>query len=85
MESAPLPRTLADLPLRAQGRVTGVLGNGSTADRLKELGFCPGTEVRLERRAPLGDPLVFHLRGTRLCLRRTEAARIQIESNGHAG
>jgi len=85
MESVPPPRTLADLPLQGQGRVIGVLGNGSTADRLKELGFCPGTKVRFERRAPLGDPLVFHLRGTRLCLRRTEAARIQIELNGHAG
>jgi Fe2+ transport system protein FeoA len=30
------------------------------------------------RRAPLGDPVEYELRGYRLCLRRTEAMRIRV-------
>jgi ferrous iron transport protein A len=46
--------------------------------RLTDLGLLPGTEVRVVRRAPLGDPSVFELRGYRLCLRREDAARVQV-------
>ena len=46
--------------------------------RLLDLGFVPATEVRVLRRAPLGDPVEYELRGTRLCLRRTEAERIWV-------
>jgi Fe2+ transport system protein FeoA len=35
--------------------------------------------VRCRRRAPLGDPRVYELRGTQLCLRRSEAARVLVE------
>ena len=74
--------SLADLPLQGMGRVVRVHGNGPWSDRLRELGFCPGTEVRLDRRAPLGDPLLFTLRGSQLSLRRGEAVRIEVEAPG---
>jgi ferrous iron transport protein A len=48
--------------------------------RLLDLGFIPGTPVRVVRRAPLGDPVSFELRGSRICLRRGEAARILVAS-----
>jgi Fe2+ transport system protein FeoA len=46
--------------------------------RLLDLGFVPDTEVRVLKRAPLGDPMVYFLRGTHLCLRRTEADRVRV-------
>jgi len=46
--------------------------------RLLDLGFVPGTEVRVLKRAPLGDPMVYSLRGTHLCLRSTEADRVRV-------
>jgi ferrous iron transport protein A len=46
--------------------------------RLLDLGFVPGTEVRVLTRAPLGDPMLYSLRGTHLCLRRTEADRVRV-------
>lgn len=48
--------------------------------RLADLGFLPGTEVRVVRRAPLGDPTVFELRGFQLCLRRSEAALVRVSA-----
>jgi len=46
--------------------------------RLEHVGFLPGTVVRVERRAPLGDPTVYELRGFRLALRRESAELIDV-------
>jgi Fe2+ transport system protein FeoA len=47
--------------------------------RLLDLGFVPGSRLRVLRRAPLGDPVVYELRGTRICLRRSEALKVQVQ------
>ena len=65
----------------APGRCATVLGvDSSTPEgrRLLELGFLPETKIRVGRRAPLGDPIAFHLRGGQICLRRSEAALIRV-------
>ena len=41
-------------------------------ERLRELGFVPGTKVTLVRRGALGDPIELELRGFRMCLRRRD-------------
>lgn len=46
--------------------------------RLIDLGFRPGTPLRVMREAPLGDPISYALRGSRLCLRRSEALLIAV-------
>jgi Fe2+ transport system protein FeoA len=47
--------------------------------RLGELGFVPGTEVQLVRRAPFGDPIEIELRGYRVCLRREQLEGLLVE------
>jgi Fe2+ transport system protein FeoA len=47
--------------------------------RLLEMGLTPGTEVAMVGAAPLGDPLELELRGYRLSVRRSEAARVEID------
>ena len=69
---------LTDLPPGAIAEVVAVDPEGPSAKRLPDLGFTPGTEVRVVRRAPLGDPRVYELRGMRLCLRRSEAAWVRV-------
>jgi len=46
--------------------------------RLRELGFVPGTPVRLVRRAPMGDPIEVAVRGSRLAMRKGEAGKIKL-------
>jgi ferrous iron transport protein A len=46
--------------------------------RLLDLGFTPDTRVQMVRRAPLGDPTSYELRGYRICLRHSEADRVQV-------
>ncbi len=76
-EPAALVR-LADLRPGEAGYVVAVTGDDAIGRRLLDLGLLPGTAISVVRRAPLGDPVVYELRGYRLCLRRSEAARIRV-------
>jgi Fe2+ transport system protein FeoA len=73
------PTSLDRLAPGDAGVIVQVEGHDGIAQRLLDLGFIPGTPVRVVRRAPLGDPVAFELRGARMCLRRREAARIFVE------
>jgi len=53
-------------------------GSSPIGRRLFDLGFRPGTRLRVIRRAPLGDPTTYELRGSRFCLRRSEAERVGV-------
>lgn len=44
-----------------------------------DLGLTPGTQVRVEKVAPLGDPILISLRGFQLTLRKEEARHILVE------
>jgi ferrous iron transport protein A len=46
--------------------------------RLLDLGFVPGSEVRAVRRAPLGDPVAYEVRGSQLCLRARDARQVWV-------
>jgi len=80
-EDGASPREAATLASIAPGE-TALVVRVDTArpigQRLVDLGFVPGTRVRVIRRAPLGDPVTYEVRGARLCLRRSEALRIEV-------
>jgi ferrous iron transport protein A len=71
--------TLARLPVKARARVVRVDGVDEVSLRLMEMGLTPGVELSIVGVAPLGDPLELEIRGYRLSLRKSEAARIEIE------
>lgn len=78
---SPAPVPLADL--RPGERATVAWVDASPLGRrLLDLGFAPGTPLRVLRRAPLGDPTTYELRGMRLCLRRGEARAIWVARTG---
>jgi len=62
--------------------IRAVDGTSPIGRRLLELGFRPGTQLRVIRRAPLGDPTTYELRGSRFCLRHAEAERIAVTPLG---
>lgn len=73
-------RTMDQLAIGEAAAVAEVRGGGAMAVRLLEMGLVPGTRVKLLKRAPLGDPLEFQLRGYHISLRRAEANRIRVET-----
>lgn len=69
---------LTELAIGETAEIDHVEVPGSLGQRLADLGFLPGTPVTLVRRAPLGDPAVYELRGSQICLRRSEARGIRV-------
>jgi ferrous iron transport protein A len=61
--------------------VVSVSGDANLRRRLLEMGFCNGAEVEVLRRAPLGDPIEFRLRGYCLSLRDEQAQLVQVKAN----
>lgn len=72
-------KTLAELALGAKAAVREVRGFDEVAIRLMEMGLTPGVEVAVIGQAPLGDPLELEVRGYRLSVRRSEAARVEVQ------
>ena len=60
--------------------VRRVGGERTFRRRLMELGVLPGTQMRLMRIAPLGDPMELLVRGCSMSIRRSEADSIEVHS-----
>jgi ferrous iron transport protein A len=71
--------TLDRLPVGSYAKVTRIEGADELACRLMEMGLTPGVELQMIGAAPLGDPLELELRGYRLSVRKSEAARVEIQ------
>src|SRR5205085_2267760 len=71
--------TLASLPVGSRARVMRIEGVDEVSCRLMEMGLTPGIEVALVGTAPLGDPLELEVRGYRLSIRKSEAAKVEVE------
>jgi Fe2+ transport system protein FeoA len=71
---------LSELKEGQTGTVVRVGGDGPFRRRLLEMGFLRGTEVYVEKYAPLKDPIELILKGYHVSLRVDEAARIQVEN-----
>jgi Fe2+ transport system protein FeoA len=69
---------LNKLGIGCRGFVVSVGGDSELRRRLLEMGFCNGAQVEVVRRAPLGDPIEFRLRGYHLSLRDEQARHVTI-------
>ena len=70
--------SLNRLGIGCHGSVVSVGGEPEVRRRLMEMGFCHGTSVEAIRRAPLGDPIEFRIRGYCLSLREEQARFVEI-------
>ena len=70
--------TLDKLPLGQEAVITAVGGEGALRCRLLDMGLIPKTKVRIEKIAPLGDPLELRVRGYSLSLRKEDAGKIEV-------
>ncbi|MBS5937058.1 ferrous iron transport protein A [Clostridium sartagoforme] len=68
--------SLCDLNLGEKAIIKEIAGDTKLAKRLLALGCIEGTEIKLKRVAPLGDPLIINLRGFDLAIRKKDARNI---------
>ena len=71
--------TLDTLPLGREAVITAVGGEGALRLRLLDMGLIPKTAVRVEKIAPLGDPIELRVRDYALSLRKEDARNISVE------
>jgi Fe2+ transport system protein FeoA len=69
---------LSELRPGQAGKITRVNGDGPLGQRLMEMGVIEGTDVRVVRVAPLGDPMEIALHDYQLSLRVSEAAEVEV-------
>ncbi|NPA90195.1 MAG: ferrous iron transport protein A [Chloroflexi bacterium] len=70
---------LSELKPGEKGRIVRVGGEPRFRRRIMEMGMVKGETVKVEREAPLGDPVEFEVKGYHLSLRKSEAAHILVE------
>lgn len=70
--------TAKDLKEGMVASVASVDEGQELCPRLMELGLLPGTEFKVVRISPLGDPIEIDVRGYRLCLRKGEAGCLRL-------
>ena len=72
--------TLNNLPIGDEAIITKVGGEGALRCRLLDMGIIPKTKVKVQKVAPMGDPIEIRLRGYELTIRKEDAEKIQVEA-----
>ena len=61
------------------GTIKSVKVGGELGRRIREMGLVPGTEITIQGRAPLNDPVALRVLGGTLSLRNNEADYIMVD------
>jgi len=63
------------------GTIASIKVEGELGRRIRDMGLINGTEITIQSRAPLYDPVAIRVRGFTLSLRNSEADYIDVEVN----
>lgn len=69
---------LSDMREGQSARIIGINGDPRLRRRILEMGLTRGSEVYIEKYAPLKDPMELIVKGYHVSLRVREAAEIQV-------
>lgn len=72
-------KTLRDVEIGGSATVKKLHGEGATKRRIMDMGITKGTNIKVCKLAPLGDPLELTVRGYELSLRKADAEMIEVE------
>lgn len=71
--------TLDNLGVGKEAVITNVGGEGELRCRFLDMGIIPKTKVKVQKMAPMGDPIEIQLRGYELTIRKEDAQKIEVE------
>ena len=71
-------KTLKDAQVGETVTVAKLHGEGPVKRRIMDMGLTKGTEVKIRKVAPLGDPVEITVRGYELSIRKSEAENIVV-------
>ena len=70
---------LREMQKNQSGIICAVKVSGELGRRIREMGLVPGTEITIQGRAPLNDPVALRVMGGTLTLRNNEANHISVK------
>ena len=71
--------TLKEVSVGQTVTVKKLSGQGATKRRIMDMGITKGTEIKVRKVAPLGDPVEINVRGYELSLRKNDAENIEVD------
>ena len=72
-------KTLRDVKVGERATIVRLHGEGALKRRIMDMGLTRGTEVYVQKVAPLGDPMELTVRGYELSVRKGDAELIEVE------
>tara|TARA_Y100000588_G_scaffold245739_1_gene260084 strand:+ start:313 stop:540 length:228 start_codon:yes stop_codon:yes gene_type:complete len=70
---------LSQLEQGLESEIAQISGESGLSQRLMAMGFLPGARLSVAQVAPFGDPIAVDLPGSRVSLRRREAAQVMVK------
>lgn len=70
---------LNEVEIKSKVKVVQVAPESKIRRRIMDMGIVKGTEIVVEGKAPMGDPIEIQVRGYNLTLRKNEAKDIIVE------
>lgn len=70
--------TLDEMKPGQECHIVKVNVGGATGQRLLDMGFVPGTRIRIVRNAPLVDPVDLLVKGYHISVRHSEAKFVEV-------
>ena len=72
--------TLSDIKPGATCTVVKLRDEGATRRRIMDMGITKGAQIRVDKVAPLGDPVDLTVRGYHLSLRKSDLDKIEVQA-----
>ena len=72
-------KTLKDVAVGDTCRVKKLHGEGPVKRRIMDMGITKGVEIKVQKVAPLGDPMEVTVRDYQLSIRKADAAMVEVE------
>ena len=71
--------TLSDIKPGMSCTVVRLRDKGATRRRIMDMGITKGAQIKVDKVAPLGDPVDLTVRGYHLSLRKEDLNKIEVE------
>jgi len=71
--------TLKEVAVGQSVKVIKLEGEGAVKRRIMDMGITKGTQIKVRKVAPLGDPVEVTVRGYELSVRKADAENIIVE------
>lgn len=72
-------KTLREVAVGGTCKVKKLHGEGAVKRRVMDMGITKGVEIKVQKVAPLGDPMEVTVRGYQLSIRKADAEMVEVE------